>query len=119
MSFVAKSFAGDIKGLTKLIVQAVRWPGFSFIEVHSPCVTYRGHDQYQLIRERARPVPEDHDTGDRAGAFRLADDPDHLYLGVIFQRENSTFGERMDELRVHAQAAGRVGFDSAVSRFAV
>jgi 2-oxoglutarate/2-oxoacid ferredoxin oxidoreductase subunit beta len=119
MSFVAQSFAGDIKGLTKLITQAVRWPGFAFIEVHSPCVTYRGKEQYKLIRERAVPVPEDHDTGDRAAAFQLADDPDHLYLGVLFQREGPTFDQRLGELRVSAREAGRTGFGEAVRRFAV
>jgi 2-oxoglutarate ferredoxin oxidoreductase subunit beta len=119
MSFVAQSFAGDIKGLTDLIVQAVRWPGFAFIEVHSPCVTYRGRDQYKLIRERSRAVPEDHDRQDRAAAFRLADDPDNLYLGVIFQRQSPTFGERLDGLRQEARAQGRIGFEAARNRFAV
>jgi len=119
MSFVAQSFAGDIKGLTKLIVQAVKWPGFSFIEVHSPCVTYRGRDQYKLIRERACPVPEDHDTSDRAAAFALADDPDNLYLGVIFERPSLTFEQRLEGLRTEARGTGRKGFSTAVSRFAV
>ncbi len=119
MSFVAQSFAGDIKGLTDLIVQAVRWPGFAFIEVHSPCVTYRGREQYKLIRERSARVPDDHDRSDRAAAFRLADDPEQLYLGVLFQGAGPTFDQRLDELRGHARDAGRAGFDSALARFAV
>jgi 2-oxoglutarate/2-oxoacid ferredoxin oxidoreductase subunit beta len=37
-NFVARGFAGDPNGLAELIVEGIRWPGFAFIEVLSPCV---------------------------------------------------------------------------------
>jgi 2-oxoglutarate ferredoxin oxidoreductase subunit beta len=40
-NFVARGFAGDPDGLAKLILDGIRWPGFAFIEVMSPCVTFR------------------------------------------------------------------------------
>jgi 2-oxoglutarate ferredoxin oxidoreductase subunit beta len=40
-NFIARGFTGDPNGLADLIVQAVRHPGFSFLEVLSPCVTFR------------------------------------------------------------------------------
>ncbi len=39
--FVARGFSGDPNGLARMIVAAVRWPGFALVEVLSPCVTYR------------------------------------------------------------------------------
>ncbi|HRA62297.1 MAG TPA: thiamine pyrophosphate-dependent enzyme, partial [Burkholderiaceae bacterium] len=37
-NFVARAFAGDQNGTADMIAQAVRHPGFSFIEILSPCV---------------------------------------------------------------------------------
>ena len=40
-NFVARGFAGDPDGLAELIVEGIRWPGFAFVEVLSPCITFR------------------------------------------------------------------------------
>lgn len=40
-SFIARGFAGDPNGLTKLLVDAIEHPGFAFLHVLSPCQTYR------------------------------------------------------------------------------
>ena len=40
-NFVARAFSGDPNGTAAILVEAVRHPGFSFVEVLSPCVTFR------------------------------------------------------------------------------
>lgn len=40
-NFVARGFSGDPNGVAKLIVEAIRHPGFSVVHVLSPCVTFR------------------------------------------------------------------------------
>jgi len=40
-NFVGRAFAGDPNGTAALIAQAIQHPGFSFVEVLSPCVTFR------------------------------------------------------------------------------
>ncbi|MEM9304733.1 MAG: 2-oxoacid:ferredoxin oxidoreductase subunit beta [Pseudomonadota bacterium] len=40
-SFVARGFSGDPNGLAKMITEAIVHPGFSFLQVLSPCPTYR------------------------------------------------------------------------------
>src|SRR5262249_46666688 len=40
-NFVARGFSGDPNAAAELIVQAVKHPGFSFVEILSPCVTFR------------------------------------------------------------------------------
>ena len=39
-NFVARGFSGEPDGLAEMIVEAIRWPGFAFIEVLSPCITF-------------------------------------------------------------------------------
>jgi 2-oxoglutarate ferredoxin oxidoreductase subunit beta len=40
-SFVARGFSGDPNGLAKILVDAIEHPGFSFVQVLSPCLTFR------------------------------------------------------------------------------
>ena len=40
-NFVARGFSGDPNGTADIIAQGIRHPGFSFIEILSPCVTFR------------------------------------------------------------------------------
>jgi 2-oxoglutarate ferredoxin oxidoreductase subunit beta len=40
-NFVARAFSGDPNGTTKILVDAIKHPGFSFVQILSPCVTFR------------------------------------------------------------------------------
>ena len=42
-TFVAQSFSGDKAQLTPLIKAAIKHPGFAFINVISPCVTFNNN----------------------------------------------------------------------------
>lgn len=117
VSFVAQGIAGDVKGLARLMVEAIQWPGFAFVEILSPCVTWRGKNQYDLIRDRARPIPPDHDVTDLAAAFRYAHDPDYLYTGVYYRKQKPTFQERVADLQQKAAAAGAGSFDRYLAKF--
>ncbi len=68
-NFIARAFTGDPNGLADLIVQAVRHPGFSFVEVLSPCVTFRPEQRdWKKDREAGRNQADvGHRTVRRAG----------------------------------------------------
>ena len=52
--FVARSFSGDKTQLVPLIQAAIRYQGFAFIDVASPCVTFNNHptstSSYDYVR---------------------------------------------------------------------
>jgi 2-oxoglutarate ferredoxin oxidoreductase subunit beta len=54
-TFVAQSFSGDKPQLTALIKAAIKHPGFAFINVISPCVTFNNNPgstkSYDYVRE--------------------------------------------------------------------
>jgi 2-oxoglutarate/2-oxoacid ferredoxin oxidoreductase subunit beta len=56
-NFVARGFTYDPNGLAKLIVDALRWPGFSFLEVLSPCPTFR--PEQKEWKQLAHPGPQE------------------------------------------------------------
>src|SRR5215475_5884250 len=46
-SFVAQGTSADIGGLAQVIEEAIRYPGFAFVNVQSPCITF-GEPESQL-----------------------------------------------------------------------
>lgn len=54
-TFVARSFSGDREQLVPLLMAGLQHPGFAFVDVLSPCVTFNDHEgstkSYTFIRE--------------------------------------------------------------------
>lgn len=106
-SFVARTFTGDPKHCEDIIQQAIQHKGFSFVEVLSPCVTFRGKDQYKLIREKVTYLDETYNPSDEVAAFDVANHEEHLALGVIYKKPRPTYGEIIQENVIKkAQASG-------------
>lgn len=51
-TFVARGFAGDAPGLSKLLTKAIAHKGFSIVDVLQPCVTFDKVHTYQWYRQR-------------------------------------------------------------------
>jgi len=80
-NFIARGFSGDPNGVARLIVQAIRHPGFSFVEILSPCVTFRP-DQ-RSWKEAVRPAAVEA-TDDPARAARRLMTDDGFNVGVLY-----------------------------------
>ena len=86
--FVAQGVPADMDGLTKLIEAAIRYPGFSFVNIQSPCVTFgRADNQLKVQKTTMRKLEaEGHDTSNRLRALELAQDyGKELYTGVFYR----------------------------------
>ncbi len=81
-NFVARTFSGDIKGTTQTLVEAIRHPGFSFVEVLSPCVTFRPEQREWKSAVHAAPVTP---TDDPARAARRIMTDDGFNTGILFR----------------------------------
>jgi len=102
-TFVARGFSGDIKFLTELFVQGLQHHGFAFIDVISPCVTFRGDGQFKALREKVRRLPEDHDKEHRAPAIRYTREKDVVTTGVLYQVQRPTLMDRLKQIQMEAQ----------------
>ncbi|MBI5260718.1 MAG: 2-oxoacid:ferredoxin oxidoreductase subunit beta [Bradyrhizobium sp.] len=91
-NFIARGFSGDLAGCTRLIVEAVRWPGFSFVQILSPCVTFRA-DQQKAWREQVRKavVPE---TDDPARAARRLMTDDGFNTGILYRGKREAYRQQ-------------------------
>ena len=90
-NFVAQGTPADMAGLADVIEAAIRFPGFSFVNVLSPCVTF-GEDDQQVKNHRAAMQPlakMGHDSSDRLAAMGLAQKyGQELHTGVFYQNPN-------------------------------
>ena len=88
-NFIARAFSGDLTGCAKMIVEAVRTPGFSFVHILSPCVTFRDEQQKTWKAEvRDALVDETHDPA--RAARRLMSD-DGLNVGILYRGKRPAY----------------------------
>ena len=91
-NFIARGFSGDPNGTAKLIVEAIRNPGFSFVEILSPCVTFRPdqRDWKQVVH----PAPVD-PTEDLGRAARRLMTDDGFNVGTLFIGKRAPYQPRL------------------------
>jgi 2-oxoglutarate ferredoxin oxidoreductase subunit beta len=87
-NFVARAFSGDPNGTAEIIAQAIRHPGFSFVEVLSPCVTFRPEQREWKSAVHPAPVTP---TDDPARAARRIMTDDGFNIGVLFAGQRAPY----------------------------
>ena len=86
--FVAQGVPADLEGLTRIIEEGIRYPGFAFINIQSPCVTFGDpEDQVKVQKTKMRSLAtEGHDVTNRLRAMDLAQAyGTELYTGVFYR----------------------------------
>lgn len=89
--FIAQGATHDIRRLSQLIKEGIDFNGFSFINVKSPCVTYRGgQKQFQELRENAIYLDKtDHDPTDKYAALKICERyTQEVSVGLIYKNDN-------------------------------
>jgi len=113
--FVGQGTPADMSGLASLIEEAIRYPGFAFVNVLSPCVTF-GEPEEQLRAHKQRMeslAALHHDPADRLKAMDLAQEYGARLLTGVFYRNPDpppTYERRVRELQGEEPqaAAGRI-----------
>jgi 2-oxoglutarate/2-oxoacid ferredoxin oxidoreductase subunit beta len=81
-NFIARAFSGDPNGTAKIIADAIRNPGFSFVEILSPCVTLRP-EQREWKSQVHQAIVSTTDDPARAARYLMTDDG--FNIGVLYQ----------------------------------
>jgi 2-oxoglutarate ferredoxin oxidoreductase subunit beta len=95
-SWVARGFSGDVKGTQELMKKAIAHRGFAFLNILSPCVTWRGDDQHKELRAKMKPIAKEHDVTNREAALRFTNEGDEiLTTGVLYDVRRPSLLEEM------------------------
>ena len=87
-NFVARAYSGDPEGTTGFIVEAIQHPGFSFIQILSPCATFRPEQREWRNRVRPAPVSTTHDPS--VAAKRIMTD-DGFNIGILYRGDRPVY----------------------------
>lgn len=100
--FVAQGSPADMAGLTAIIEEGIRFPGFAFINIQSPCVTF-GEEEQQLKAQKTKLQTLEsigHDPANAALATERAREyGEKLYTGVLYRNlhPRPTYGQGVIE----------------------
>jgi len=99
-TFVAQGFAGDTRGLTQIIKQAITHKGFSLVNILQPCVTFNKVNTYQYYLQNVYKIDEKHDvTSIDAALARSMDGSKEKYpTGILYQTKRTTYHKQIDQL---------------------
>ncbi|MEJ2424455.1 MAG: 2-oxoacid:ferredoxin oxidoreductase subunit beta [Candidatus Thiodiazotropha sp.] len=80
--FIARGFSGDPTEVTRILVEAMQYPGFAFVQVLSGCVTFR--PEQRDWKDQVHGFDQQLPTSDPIQAAQLIQGADELATGVIF-----------------------------------
>jgi len=102
-SFVSRGFAGNIKHLTWLIEEALKFKGYSLVDVFQPCVTYNRINSYQWYNDRIYKLQDDsgYDETNISLAFsKSLEWDDQIPIGIFYRNPNRpTYHEQVETLK--------------------
>ena len=88
-NFVARCFSGDQNTTAEIIAAGIRHPGFSFIEILSPCVTFRPEQRgWKDLVHPAAVAP----TDDAARAAKRIMTDDGFNIGILYAGQRPPYG---------------------------
>ncbi len=90
-TFVARTFAGDIKRTKEIMQAAIRHKGFAFVDIVQPCITF--FDTREYYQERIEWLDDKHNKTRLDSALRVARSVSDkkVPLGIFYQVEKPTF----------------------------
>jgi len=89
-TFVARSYAGDIKHLTEIYVKAIEHKGFSFIEVLQPAMPYHKWEEYKDKIEYL-----DKEIMSKEDALKIARNSNKFTIGIFYQETREVYHESL------------------------
>jgi 2-oxoglutarate ferredoxin oxidoreductase subunit beta len=88
------------------MTRAIAHRGFAFLNIISPCVTWRGEDQHKELRAKLSPLPAGYDPTNREAALRFTDEQEHLTTGVLYEVQRPTLLEELAKIEHRARGNG-------------
>lgn len=102
-SFIARAFSNAPNELAHIITEAIEFPGFSFVQVLSPCITFRPEQMHwkKQVHESFAP------TADRRTAYMKLMDDDGFGTGIVYCAPRPCFRPDTTEASTLAEIAAR------------
>lgn len=97
-NFIARTSSSDTNATAKAIAEGIRHPGFSFVHVLSPCVTYR--PEQREWKKMVHPAPREFTEDPAVAAHRLMQD-DNFYVGTLYKGNRPPYQPELNSTVEH------------------
>ncbi|PMP62361.1 MAG: 2-oxoacid ferredoxin oxidoreductase [Hydrogenobaculum sp.] len=114
-TFVAQTYAGNLKHMSEIIKKAISHKGFSFVNIISPCPTYNKVDTFKYYKDKTIDINEQghKELDNLQKALELAmKDLEHYYndsakvpIGIFYEKEEPTYQDRVKEVKTKYKAS--------------
>ena len=121
--WVGRSYSGDIPYTTELLKQALRYKGFSLLDVFQPCVTFNKRNTHQWFQQKTVKLEtmEGYSKEDLSIAWKMAQMSEQLPIGVLYEKPGIPYHEHVPALKntpLYHQFPTAVDLDPALAEFA-
>jgi len=93
-NFIARCSSSDSSGTARAIMEAVRHPGFSMVQVLSPCVTFR--PEQREWKKLVKPAPVKATSDSAQAARRLLTDTEGLFTGILYVGDRQPYQPELE-----------------------
>ncbi|MFQ5646750.1 MAG: thiamine pyrophosphate-dependent enzyme [bacterium] len=99
--FVARGFSGDTGHLSDIIQAAVRYRGFSLVDILMPCISFNKVNTFAWYKKRVYKLEdEDWAPDDRRRAYdRAGEWGERIPTGIFYSRKRLCYNELLPELQ--------------------
>jgi 2-oxoglutarate/2-oxoacid ferredoxin oxidoreductase subunit beta len=99
--FVARGYCGEIEHLSRLIKEAVSYPGFSMIDILQVCISFNHVNTYKFYKDRVYKLDEEtykaddlHQALDRAMEWE-----NKIPIGILYQKQTREYTQDLAPLQ--------------------
>jgi len=94
VTFVARTYAGDMATTTKIMKEAMNHKGFAFVEMIQPCITF--YDTREHFKNSVEPLPLEWPTNDLGKAIeKVREQTGKTPCGIFYKIEKPTFEDQI------------------------
>ena len=84
----------------------------------SPCVTWRGDDQFKEMKAKLDHLPEDYDPARRASSVPYTREKDKITCGILYEVETPSLTDQLEDIKERAmEGNGAPSTKEMLSRF--
>ncbi len=99
-TFVARGYAGDIPGLSALMIKAQQHQGLAVVDILQPCVTFNKEYTHTFYRENTYQLDGSYQPTDKIAAFQKAQEwgLKSIPLGIFYAVDSPTYESRFPQI---------------------
>lgn len=98
--FVARGFSGDSKQLAGIMKEAILYPGYAFVDILQPCISFNKINTFAYYKNIVAPLGDDYDPANKLEAIKMSMEVNEkIPTGILYREEKAEFHRKNSLLK--------------------